>query len=245
MLRQLHTNDGFTLVEIVIVIVVLGVLATIATLKMTPAIETARIEQTKQEMDQLAHAIVGNPELYTHGARTDFGYVGDVGALPPNLDALVQNPGGYGTWHGPYIETGPNGDDFKKDGWGVSYVYTGLEIRSTGSGSNIDKPVAASSTLLLNNTLKGVVCDANLTQPGTTYRDSLIIQVTYPNGSGGTTTAAVYPDQYGYFSLSGIPVGNHYLKVIYRPDTDTLTFPLTVYPGREARADIVFPADLW
>ncbi|MBW1720306.1 MAG: type II secretion system protein [Deltaproteobacteria bacterium] len=57
---------GFTLIELVIVILLVGVLATIATRKMSVSIETAQYEQTKKELDQLARAIVGNPEVYTN-----------------------------------------------------------------------------------------------------------------------------------------------------------------------------------
>lgn len=236
---------GFTLIELVIVIVVLGVISAVAVKKMQPTIETARYEQTKKELDELAFAIVGNPELYANGARTDFGYVGDVGSLPPNLDALVTNPGSYATWDGPYMSNNFGATDFKTDGWGTDYILTGTTIQSTGSGSSIDKPFANSSAELLLNILQGTIADANMSLPGTVYKDSLLVQFIYPNGTGGTTVVGVLPDANGYFSISSLPIGNHTLRIVYVPDSDTVTYPTTIYPGKPVKLNILFPADLW
>lgn len=243
--KKMNREGGFTLIELVIVIVVLGVIAAVAMKKMEPAIESARYEQTKKELDELAYAIVGNPELYANGARTDFGYVGDVGSLPPNLDALVTNPGSYATWDGPYMSNNFGATDYNTDGWGTAYSLSGTTVTSTGSGSNIDKLFANSSAELLSNSLQGTIADANMTLPGTVYKDSLLVQFIYPNGTGGTTIAGVSPDANGYFSISNLPVGNHTLRIIYIPESDTVTYPTTIYPGRTAKLNILFPADLW
>jgi general secretion pathway protein G len=245
MMRHIRSDRGFTLIEIVVVIIILGILSTIAVTRMGSSIGTARFEQTKKELDQLAFAIVGNPELYADGARSDFGYVGDVGALPPDLDALTQNPGGYATWDGPYINRGMASDDFKKDAWGTAYTYTDTLLRSSGSGSNIDKKFAGSSVELLSNSVTGTVLDADMTMPGASYRDSVTVQLLFPDGSGSMTTANVNPDNHGYFSFSGIPIGNQTLRVIYVPDSDTMNYDIAVYPNRDVRLGIIFPADLW
>jgi prepilin-type N-terminal cleavage/methylation domain-containing protein len=236
---------GFTLIELIMVIIIAGVLATVAARKMTASIEAAKYEQTKKELDQLARAIVGNPETYSSGARADFGYVGDVGSLPPDLDALARNPGGYSTWNGPYIDTGFGGDDFKKDAWNTLYTYTDTLLRSTGSGSNIDKVFAVSTAALLNNTIIGYVVDADNDIPGADYKDSLIVQLIYPNGTGSMTTASVNPNGKGNFSFANVPIGNHTLRVIYNPDTDTVSFTVSVPPGRTVKMPVIFPADLW
>jgi prepilin-type N-terminal cleavage/methylation domain-containing protein len=238
-------EKGFTLIELVIVIIIAGILATVAVRKMTASIDAAKYEQTKKELDQLAYAVAGNPDLYAKGARTDFGYVGDIGALPPNLDALVQNPGGYSTWNGPYIDAGFGGDDFKRDAWNIPYTYTDTLLRSTGSGSNIDKVFANSSAELLSNVVSGFAVDADNTMPGSTYKDSMVILFTYPDGSGSTTTVTVNPDEKGNFNFSGIPIGLHTLRVIYVPDTDTVSFIVGVTPGSTVKLPIIFPADLW
>ncbi|MEA3297403.1 MAG: hypothetical protein U9R56_06015, partial [candidate division Zixibacteria bacterium] len=179
------------------------------------------------------------------GTRTDFGYIGDIGALPVSLNALVENPGGYTTWDGPYIIRGADPDGFNEDAWHVSYTYTDTLIRSTGSGSDIDKVFAGSSALLLNNTVKGFIVDADKNVPGTIYRDSIIIWLTYPDGLGNLTTATANPDWKGNFSFSNIPIGSHVMKVICIPDSDTVSYPVSVVPQSITRIEIVFPADLW
>ncbi len=243
--RRADSRRGFTLIELIIVIVLIGVLATVATRKMSATIETAQYEHTKKELDQLACAIVGNPDVYLNGARADYGYVGDIGALPPNLEALVQNPGGYTTWDGPYMAAGFDSDAFKKDAWNVTYTYGDTLIRSTGSGSNIDKVFVSSSSELLSNTVRGIVLDADNQMPGAIYNDSLVVRLTYPDGSGSTTTATTNPDAKGSFSFTNVPIGRHTLRVIYIPDTDTVSFPVAVNPGSTLKLSLVFPADLW
>jgi len=245
MVLKTKCNSGFTLIELVLIIVVLGVLGGVATMKFSENLETARFEATQAEMEAIAKAIVGNPDLYAKGARTDFGYVGDIGALPPNLDALASNPGGYSTWDGPYIKGDFSTDDFQKDGWNIDYTYSDTLIRSTGSGSNIDKVFAANSTSLLSNSVSGYVVDASLDVPGSTYVDSLAVILTYPNGSGSMANTTINPDENGNFCFNAIPVGNHTLTIIYNPDSDTVSLPICVTPGQDVNLEIIYPADLW
>ncbi len=245
MIFRVDKQHGFTLVELAIVIVIVGIIAAVATRKMTQTVETAQYENTKQEMEHLAFAIVGNPAVYANGTRTDFGYVGDIGALPANLDALVSNPGGYSTWDGPYMGSGYNEDDFKKDAWGVEYVFSDTVLRSTGSGSNIDKVFAASTAALTSNTVKGFVVDANHDVPGTEETTSLTICLSYPYGTGGTNTSTTNPDNYGNFSFSGVPIGPHTLMVVYESEDDTATYNVSVEPNSTTKLSITFPADLW
>ncbi len=244
-MRRLLAQSGFTLIELVMIIVIIGIIATIAVRKMGETVRTAEVEQTKKEMEQLARAIVGNAEVYARGSRADFGYVGDVGAMPPDLDALVNNPGGYATWSGPYID-GTFGDQgYKKDAWGVPYTYGGAVIRSTGSGANFDKVIVPSLPALFNNSVAGYVVDADREAPPGTYRDSVAVVLAYPDGVGGMAVVSQHPQDNGRFSIGSLPVGNHELRVIYTPRSDTLRLPVTIYPGKDVTLDIIFPADLW
>ncbi len=245
MIERCHKNRGFTLIELIIVIIIVGIMATVAVRKLSTSLDTAKYEHTKKELDALAAAMVGNPNLFAEGARTDFGYVGDVGALPPNLDVLVINPGGYTTWDGPYISRGVDLNEFKQDGWGTVYVYSDTLLRSTGSGSNIDKVIAASSSALLGNSVQGYVIDADDEMPGAIYRDSLVIRLTYPDGSGNITTSITSPTAEGSFSFSSVPIGNQRLSIIYTPDNDTATFTVSVTPQSSVKIAVTFPADLW
>lgn len=244
MINLFSDRRGFTLIELVMVIAVIGIISAVATVKMMPSLETARYEATKAEMLSLAYAIAGNPDVYTNGARSDFGYVGDIGSLPPDLDALAFNPG-YSTWDGPYIKADFAGNDFKQDAWEVDYTFSGTLLRSTGSGTNIDKRFVSNLSDFLTNSVSGYLLDADSEMPGNVYNDSISINLIYPDGSGSMATNSINPGANGDFTFSGIPVGNHTLRVIFIPDIDTVVYDLCVMPASDTKIEILFPADLW
>ena len=230
-------NDkGFSFVELIIIIVVIGIFASIAMQSMTVLVSHARETATEREMESLAKAIVGDPGITTEGHRSDFGYVGDVGSFPPNLDALALNPGGYSTWKGPYLSSGFVGDNgFKADEWGNTYSYSGgISITSNGGGSTHTKKIADATSDYLSNTINGTVVDDNDSIPGATYMDSVSIDLTIPDGVGGLLTKTYNPDASGNFTFDTIPVGTHPVKIIYLPNVDTLTRFLTVLPRHKS-----------
>jgi prepilin-type N-terminal cleavage/methylation domain-containing protein len=245
---NLLTRAGFTLVELVIVIVVTAILLTVALRQTGQVVDTARVEQAKLEMDMLARAIAGDATLENNGVRTDFGYVGDVGAVPPNLEALKVNPGSYTTWRGPYVQNrfSQTPNDYKTDPWGTAYSFSGgTVITSNGSGSPINRRVANSEDHLLRNTAGGNVFDLNGTPPGPDYNDSVTVRLTVPDGSGGTVTHSRVPDIGGYFEFDSIPIGNHEIAVVYVPGDDTLRRHLSVTPNSHVFADYYFSENYW
>lgn len=242
-----HSHRGFTLIEMTIAIVVAGILATVALRSMLSVYSGAKVEETKQELETLSYAIAGNPGVINNGERSDFGYIGDVGALPANLDALYSNPGGYTTWKGPYVANKFSSltDDYKRDAWGNLYTYAGgLTITSTSDG-NIIRQLANSTAELLRNSLAGSVVDIDGTPPGLIYRDSITVTLVQPDGSGALRTRAKTVDAAGYFSFDSIPIGNQSMTVVYRPLNDTLSRVVAVTPGSTVATTFRLANDLW
>ncbi len=249
-MNRLAGVRAYTLIELVAVVVIIGIIATVALRSLKSASDVSRVEQTKQRLDRLAIAIAGDPSLISGGGRTSYGYVGDVGALPTSLDALVQNPGGYSTWKGPYVRddftSGGSYSSFKQDAWGKPFSYSGgLNITSTGSGSSITRVVAASSGQLLLNKVTTVVTDLGKSTPGATFKDSVKLLLTTPNGAGSTITKVRYPDAEGYAQFDSIPIGRYDLRVVYLPTNDTIVRPLHVNPGQEVYTELSLYRKVW
>lgn len=238
MRQSLKNIAGFTLIELIVVILVIAITVTVAVQNIGPVAQSEKIENTRHELDNLAFAIAGNPALQSNGHRSDFGYIGDVGSMPPDLEALAVNPG-FATWKGPYIsdDFATNSDDFKKDAWNNDYIYTGgAEIRSYGtdgvaSGDDIIRRLAGSLGELLWNNVSGNVYDLDGTAPGFDYRDSIMAGLRVPDGSGGTTVKFSAVDIGGFFAFDSIPAGRHSINVFYIPVMDSITRFVNVTPG--------------
>ena len=101
-------QDGFTLIEIMVVILILGLLATLVVTNVRGAIDRAKQSKAKSDLAEFKGAL----ELYR----------GEHGSYPTTeqgLQALVSPPSANGdnSTGGNYIETLP------QDPWGNPYFY--------------------------------------------------------------------------------------------------------------------------
>jgi prepilin-type N-terminal cleavage/methylation domain-containing protein len=243
-------RHGYSLVELLVTLIIISILATVAIRSLKGANDVAKTEKTKQILERLALAIVGSQSAASGGSALSFGYLGDVGALPPDLDALISNPGGYSTWRGPYIQDqfsfGGSPSLFMLDGWGSTISYSGgLALNSTGGGTSITRTLGTSLNALLRNQVRAVVIDAGRTPPGNTYKDSVRCQLIIPNGAGSLATKTEYPNANGQAVFDSIPVGLHDLRVIYLPTNDTLRRQISVPPGDSPYIEITLFKELW
>lgn len=138
-------QGGFTLIELVIIIVVLGILAAVAAPKFANILEGSRAATTREELQTLKEAVVGNPQIVSSGVLIDRGFIGDVGFVPSQLVDLVVKPGSVSVyndltrlgWNGPYVDG--DGNEYLTDAWGGAYSYdpVGRRIVSTGGPDSI------------------------------------------------------------------------------------------------------------
>jgi len=101
-------DNGFTLLELMVVLLILALIATIAAPQVTKHLRKAKLETAKIQVDALSAAV------------DSFNI--DTGRFPTNeetLKALVEKPAGLPNWDGPYIKK----KESLLDPWGEPYKY--------------------------------------------------------------------------------------------------------------------------
>ncbi|HTU55200.1 MAG TPA: type II secretion system major pseudopilin GspG [Acetobacteraceae bacterium] len=101
-------EDGFTLLEILVVIVIIGLLIGLVAPAVLRQLGGARLSIAKQSIERLGSVL----DLY----KLD---VGNYPSSDQGLEALVQQPAGVDPWNGPYIQ----GGKLPLDPWNHPYLY--------------------------------------------------------------------------------------------------------------------------
>jgi type II secretory pathway pseudopilin PulG len=137
-------ENGFTLIELIIIIVTLGILAAVAIPKLGSMTESSRLNATKDEMRLIKKAIIGDAGLISGGQYVDRGFEGDVGFAPSNLADLVIKPDSISAydkftrlgWNGPYLDSA--GQHYLADAWDSAYAYNSGARTLTSVGADPD-----------------------------------------------------------------------------------------------------------
>lgn len=111
-------EDGFTLVEMLVVITIIGLIMSFVGPRVLTYLGESKVKAAKIQIQGLGNAL-------------DLFYL-DAGRYPSTsegLAALVRRPAGAASWNGPYVKGGtvPN------DPWGRAYLY-----RSPGQNGPYD-----------------------------------------------------------------------------------------------------------
>ncbi|RMF85221.1 MAG: prepilin-type N-terminal cleavage/methylation domain-containing protein, partial [Nitrospirae bacterium] len=221
------SRAGFTLIEIIIVLAVISILAGAMVPNVVHQVDHRREEATREEMQAIYRAIVGDPRTGTGG------YLEDMGRLPPSLTDLVEQgsqPGyslqlaGVGMgWNGPYLSGGFSDESWLTDAWGHPYTYdpTTGEVTSAGrdgATGTADDLVLPESPITTSRPLAVVVEADSALAPGnavTLDGDTAQVFAYYADAGSQASMELVWSD-HAFRTPAGseLPIGVHAIRVV-------------------------------
>jgi len=144
-----HRQSGLAAMELMAVVAVLIIGFAIAVPLLLQKGGQDRSNLTRSRLLAIKKAVTGDKEIMVNKVRADFGFVGDLGLPPANLNELMvqgaypafsqDNQVWFG-WRGPYLDTAMENGNYVAllDGWGRALTYSpgadpvAFEIRSAG-----------------------------------------------------------------------------------------------------------------
>jgi general secretion pathway protein G len=135
--RKRRSEDGFTLIELMVVIVILAILTTIVAINVMPSGQKAKITAAKADISQLEGALNLYKLNYDSYPTTAQGLQALV-SPPAGVDASKYQKGGYiqklppDPWGRPYLYASP-GQHGEADVWTL-----GADGKEGGEGADAD-----------------------------------------------------------------------------------------------------------
>jgi type II secretory pathway pseudopilin PulG len=246
--------SGLTLIELLMTLALLTVLVVVSIAPIGDSIEEQRFELTRQKLDQIRVALIGDPRVREGGSRSSFGYFGDIGDFPPEADglaALVTQPGGVSTfgvdtthrlgigWRGPYFEESSTPALTWNDGWNqpLAYTYDGATLTVTSQGADLAAGGTGYDqdlTLTLDRADFVATLHGFISNNGSPLTEAFDVEIASADGTGSltVTTESFADTAAGAFSIASIPFGRRSVTVSIPTLAKTLG-PLAVSVDRK------------
>lgn len=88
--QKAHCSEGFTLLELLLVIMILSAVAWMSMSYVDNNSNQVRFEDTRNRLEIIKRAIIGDISRTINGQPEIRGYVADLGNLPPSIQALIE-----------------------------------------------------------------------------------------------------------------------------------------------------------
>ncbi len=222
-MRAERSESGFSLIEILVAVAILALLAGATAPLVVRNMTAARRDETSERLRRIVDGMVGDP------SEGRFGYLGDMGNLPPTLaDLLVRGPQppfaispyGYGAgWSGPYVQQTQAFADLTQDAWGVALQYSSGAAQVTSAGEDhvlgtaddlIHPASAPPTTGALAVSVFGI---PNSNPSATVALDSAEASASLAITSNGVVSTQALVGGGPFYSAAPVPIGAHALIV--------------------------------
>jgi len=262
LIKSCKKDNGFSAIGLMIFLAVLAAAATVAVPLLIDAPQVSREQLTRKKMQAIKEAIVGKPDIQPGRYRHSFGFVGDLGILPANLDDLFLQ-GSYPTytnapvnnirfgWQGPYLDSRQTNSGFYLaliDAWGTPFDYT-IDINNnatlSSAGPDQDFPSNGDniSLLILEDEWRTSIT-GHFYDPHKANLNETELHIYYPDGSANLAEMVLTPtDPHTYNTLTDpvsgserkIPIG---LRYFYAKDI-AVTLLATLNGGPVMNVDLI------